>query len=91
MEQWEFYERIDQLASQLSPRAPQTQIDIFDPEEWGGEYTYMLASMVWVVVTSPIPLSAEELSELRALAAYPKDGAKLLANLEQVEPTLRKP
>jgi hypothetical protein len=42
--------------------------------------------MVWVVVEDQVSLSAEELTNLRALAGNLKDGAKYLAQLEQVRP-----
>jgi N-acetyl-beta-hexosaminidase len=87
MEYWEFCELTEQMAAQLLPRVPAAHQRIFDPEEWGGEYSYMLESMVWVVVENKVPISAQELATLRSLAAYYKGGEELLVDLKQVKPT----
>jgi hypothetical protein len=90
LEYWEYCDKIEEMAEHLLPRVPEIYKHVFEPDGWGGEYTYMLENMIGVVIENQIPLSVPELAELRALAGQLKD-TQFLAMLEQVKPTRSDP
>lgn len=86
MEYSEYCDLADQLVAQLQPRVSEDHRDELEPARWGGEYGYLVEELVHTVVAEQVPLSAEELANLRALAAETWESAKLLALLEQARP-----
>jgi frataxin-like iron-binding protein CyaY len=87
MEYSEFSELAEQTAQQLEPRIGESSAFGISSALAGGETGIAVEEMVYTVVNESVPVSAAELDSLRKLAAYLKDGAELLAKLEQVEPS----
>lgn len=87
MEYQEFFELTEQLVEQLMPRIPERYANGFKGILAGGEPGIAVEDLVYTVVDDQIPVSAEEFANLRALAAEHWESTKLMAKLEQVEPT----
>lgn len=87
MDHAEFNELTRSIFKLLRPRIDQKWIPTIEGMMSGGEYGYVVEELVDIVAEDEIPVSAAELRQLRLLASeMGGDSAKLLAELERVQP-----